>query len=210
MLSAPMGVGKRDERLIFQSQAPCFVWGHFGGCAFFFSGDLFNPWYLCHGTAFSGKRSWNGSRCCQQSPCLFPGCLHSDASCRRLAWRPFREPLCHGGCSFDYRYSDSTDGLDYRRNLVDDNCGGSTILCRLFFPSGFAVLSKLGPAEYGNMAVSLCIPLAFLVGGGVMPTLIGMIGDVASISSGIILAGTAMILGGCFSFFVTFGKKCYS
>lgn len=78
-----------------------------------------------------------------------------------------------------------------------------------FFPSGFAVLSKLAPSEYGNMAISLCIPLAFLVGGGVMPTLIGMIGDVASISVGVILAGTAMILGGCFSFFVTFGKKCY-
>ncbi len=71
-----------------------------------------------------------------------------------------------------------------------------------FFPSGFALLSKLGPPEYGNLAVSLCIPLAFLLGGGVMPTLIGMIGDVASISSGFILAGVAMTLGGCFSFLI--------
>ncbi|MBU0943876.1 MAG: MFS transporter [Proteobacteria bacterium] len=73
-----------------------------------------------------------------------------------------------------------------------------------FFPSGFAVLSKLGPPEYGNLAVSLCIPFAFLLGGGVIPTLIGMIGDVASISLGFILAGVALTLGGCFSFFLTF------
>jgi MFS family permease len=73
-----------------------------------------------------------------------------------------------------------------------------------FFPSGFAVLSKLGQPEYGNLAVSLCIPLAFLLGGGVMPTLIGMIGDVVSISLGFILAGVAMTLGGCFSFFCHF------
>ncbi len=79
-----------------------------------------------------------------------------------------------------------------------------------FFPSAFALLSKLGPPEFGNLAVSLCLPLAFLLGGGVMPTLIGLIGDISSISVGFLLVGVAMALGGATSFFVTFRKKCYS
>lgn len=72
-----------------------------------------------------------------------------------------------------------------------------------FFPAGFAVLTKLGPPKYANLAVSLCLPLAFLIGGGLMPTLIGMIGDVYSISAGIILVGCLMVIGGASSLFVT-------
>lgn len=79
-----------------------------------------------------------------------------------------------------------------------------------FFPSGFALLSRLGPPDFGNLAVSLCLPLAFLLGGGVMPTLIGFIGDIVSISAGFLFAGLAMSLGGAVSFFVTLRKKCYS
>lgn len=71
-----------------------------------------------------------------------------------------------------------------------------------FFPSAFAALSKLGPPEYGNLAVSLCVPFAFLLGGGVMPTLIGMIADIASIGAGFILVGVAMTLGGGCSFVI--------
>lgn len=72
-----------------------------------------------------------------------------------------------------------------------------------FFPAGFAVLAKLGPPEYTNIAVSLCLPLAFLIGSGLMPTLIGMIGDAYSISAGIGLVGCLMAMGGVSSLFVT-------
>jgi MFS family permease len=72
-----------------------------------------------------------------------------------------------------------------------------------FFPAGFAVLLKLGPPKYANLAVSLCLPLAFLIGGGLMPTLIGWIGDAYSISAGIIMVGCLMTIGGGSSLFVT-------
>ncbi len=61
-----------------------------------------------------------------------------------------------------------------------------------FFPSGFAVLSTIGGRERGAAAVSFCIPVAFLVGGGIMPTLIGGIGDHFDLGAGFVAAGLAM------------------
>lgn len=75
------------------------------------------------------------------------------------------------------------------------------IVAVCFFPAGFAILSKLGSDEFGNVSITLCLPLAFLIGGGLMPTFIGLIGDIYSISSGIIFVGTLMALGGLISLF---------
>lgn len=61
-----------------------------------------------------------------------------------------------------------------------------------FFPSGFAVLSTTGGVQNGSAAIALCIPLAFLLGGGVMPTLIGIIGDHFHLGTGFVAAGLAM------------------
>jgi len=68
------------------------------------------------------------------------------------------------------------------------------MLAVCFFPSGFVELSTLGGKELGAAAVSLCIPMAFLFGGGVMPTLIGGIGDHFDLGAGFIVAGMAMAL----------------
>jgi NNP family nitrate/nitrite transporter-like MFS transporter len=78
-----------------------------------------------------------------------------------------------------------------------------------FFPSGFAVLSRLGAKKYGNLAISLCLPLAFLVGGGLLPTLIGWIGDNFSISSGFVLMGIFMTTAGVGALSVPMIKKQY-
>ena len=69
-----------------------------------------------------------------------------------------------------------------------------------FFPPGFAALSAIGPPKARNVAVSLTIPAAFLVGGGAIPTGIGMMGDAGlfslgvSISGGLILSGAILAL----------------
>jgi len=62
-----------------------------------------------------------------------------------------------------------------------------------FFPSGFAALSGMGEKGDGTAVISLCIPLAFFVGGGVMPTMIGFVGDEIGLGAGFILAGCAML-----------------
>jgi len=76
-----------------------------------------------------------------------------------------------------------------------------------FFPSGFAVLSAMGPEGKKGLAVSLCIPVAFLGGGGLLPSLIGSIGDFASIGVGFLVTGAAIMTGAALSFFVSFEKN---
>lgn len=63
-----------------------------------------------------------------------------------------------------------------------------------FFPSAFAVLVAVGPKEEKNVAVSICIPLAFLCGGGILPTVIGTVGDHFSLGAGMMSAGGLMVL----------------
>ena len=65
-----------------------------------------------------------------------------------------------------------------------------------FFPSGFAILSGIGGKGGGNVAVTLCIPLAFLFGAGVIPTMVGLIGDHYSLGAGFICSGWAILCGG--------------
>ena len=73
-----------------------------------------------------------------------------------------------------------------------------------FFPVGFAALSRIGPSNARNIAVSLTVPFAFLFGGGAVPTGIGFMGDVASFSLGIILAGVLILSGALLSLFLKF------
>jgi NNP family nitrate/nitrite transporter-like MFS transporter len=78
------------------------------------------------------------------------------------------------------------------------------MLAVCFFPAGFAALSRIGPSNARNIAVSLTVPFAFLFGGGAVPTGIGFMGDVASFSLGIILVGVLVLSGAPLSLFLKF------
>ncbi|MEA3435016.1 MAG: MFS transporter [Thermodesulfobacteriota bacterium] len=71
-----------------------------------------------------------------------------------------------------------------------------------FFPAGFAALSRIGPAGARNIAVSLAVPVAFMIGGGAVPIFIGFMGDVASFAAGICLVGSIIILGAVLAYFL--------
>lgn len=62
-----------------------------------------------------------------------------------------------------------------------------------FFPSAFAVLSRLGGVGARGAAVALCVPAAFLIGGGVLPTCIGLMGDHFSLAVGFSVIGVMMV-----------------
>lgn len=64
-----------------------------------------------------------------------------------------------------------------------------------FFPPGFTLLSAITPAAHRNVAVSLAIPIAFIYGGGISPTIIGMAGDAGSFAAGMMLIGALICLG---------------
>jgi NNP family nitrate/nitrite transporter-like MFS transporter len=76
-----------------------------------------------------------------------------------------------------------------------------------FFPAGLAALSMVSSSRERNIAVSLTVPLAFMVGGGGVPTLIGFMGDVHSFGSGIALVGGAILLGSLLSGYLKFQNR---
>jgi len=69
------------------------------------------------------------------------------------------------------------------------------ILAVSFFPAGLAALSLVSTEKERSIVVSFTVPIAFLIGGGVVPTLIGFIGDIRTFASGIILIGGIIISG---------------
>ncbi len=64
-----------------------------------------------------------------------------------------------------------------------------------FFAPGFVALSRIGSPNNKNVFVSLCIPAAFLLGGGAIPAGIGIIGTMGFLSLGFTLLG-CLLLGG--------------
>jgi MFS family permease len=68
------------------------------------------------------------------------------------------------------------------------------LLAVWFFPAAFAALAATTAAR--NLAVAFTIPFGYLIGGGVVPTFIGIMGDTGSFAVGFIVTGTLILLGG--------------
>jgi len=69
------------------------------------------------------------------------------------------------------------------------------MLAVCFFPAGFAALSCIGPSSSRNVAVSLTIPLAFLIGAGAIPAGLGIMADTVSFAFGFALVGVFILMG---------------
>ncbi|MBN1625454.1 MAG: MFS transporter [Deltaproteobacteria bacterium] len=64
-----------------------------------------------------------------------------------------------------------------------------------FFPAAFAALSRTVQPNLRSLVTSWTTPVAFLIGGGIFPALLGYMGQAYSIGLGIAIAGILMILG---------------
>jgi len=64
-----------------------------------------------------------------------------------------------------------------------------------FFPSAFGALARVAPPAMRSVTNSLGPPTAFLIGGGIIPSVIGYLGETYTFSSGIILAGLFILVG---------------
>jgi MFS transporter, NNP family, nitrate/nitrite transporter len=69
------------------------------------------------------------------------------------------------------------------------------MLATSFFPPGFAVLSRMGSTSIQKVAVSLTVPIGFLLGGGAIPAGIGLIGEIGSFSLGFTILGGLILAG---------------
>lgn len=75
-----------------------------------------------------------------------------------------------------------------------------------FFPAGFAALSRVTLPSLRSVTSALGPPLAFLIGGGLMPTMIGYLADVHSFVAGIRVAGGFILLGCLLVMFLRLGQ----
>jgi NNP family nitrate/nitrite transporter-like MFS transporter len=62
------------------------------------------------------------------------------------------------------------------------------------FPPAFSALSRIVQPNMRSVAASLAPPLAFLLGGGVLPFWLGYMGERYTFALGIVLAGVAFLL----------------
>ena len=76
------------------------------------------------------------------------------------------------------------------------------VLAVCFYPAGFSALSSISTSENRNVAISLTIPIAFVLGGGAVPALIGIMADLGYFSWGISLSGVLIMTGFFLSFFL--------
>lgn len=76
-----------------------------------------------------------------------------------------------------------------------------------FYPAGIASLSSISTPENRNVAISLTIPIAFVLGGGAVPALIGIMADKGYFAWGIILSGALIMTGFFLSFFLKLSEK---
>ena len=62
-----------------------------------------------------------------------------------------------------------------------------------FFPPGLTALSGISGARERNLTISLVIPLASLLGSGVIPAILGRLAEAGSFSLGFVWVGAIMI-----------------
>ena len=76
-----------------------------------------------------------------------------------------------------------------------------------FPPAALVALSLIGTHETRNIAVSLTIPFAFLIGGGLLPILIGIMGDAGAFGLGIVMVGALIILASILPRYLIFPRQ---
>jgi NNP family nitrate/nitrite transporter-like MFS transporter len=70
------------------------------------------------------------------------------------------------------------------------------LLAVWFFPAAFAALALITGPNARNLAVAFTVPFGFMVGGGAIPTFIGMMGDAGLFAMGFVVAGSLIASGG--------------
>jgi len=73
------------------------------------------------------------------------------------------------------------------------------LLAVWFYPAAFAAIAMITGPGARNLAVSFTVPVGFVIGGGLIPTFIGAMGDAGSFASGFTLIGLIIAIGGAFA-----------
>jgi len=66
------------------------------------------------------------------------------------------------------------------------------VMVTCFFPAGLTALSRIGSTQLTNVIVAMIFPIAYLFGAGVVPSLLGILGESGSFATGFIFLGIAL------------------
>jgi NNP family nitrate/nitrite transporter-like MFS transporter len=69
------------------------------------------------------------------------------------------------------------------------------VLSACFFPVGFVAMARITPRKIYNVTVSLVLPVSYALGGGVVPSLLGVLGDRGAFALGLVLLGALISAG---------------
>jgi MFS transporter, NNP family, nitrate/nitrite transporter len=69
------------------------------------------------------------------------------------------------------------------------------LLAVWFFPAAFAALAAITPPDGRNLAVAFTVPFGVIIGGGGIPTFIGIMGDSGSFALGYAITGVVILSG---------------
>ncbi|MCF7948591.1 MAG: MFS transporter [Spirochaetia bacterium] len=69
------------------------------------------------------------------------------------------------------------------------------MLVSAFFPAGFTAMAGVSSSAQRNLSVSMVIPLAYLFGGGVFPSMIGWLAERGAFGLGFVVVGILMAAG---------------
>jgi NNP family nitrate/nitrite transporter-like MFS transporter len=70
------------------------------------------------------------------------------------------------------------------------------VLSACFFPVAFAAVARITPRGIYNVTVSLLLPVSYALGGGVVPSLLGLLGDRGAFALGLAGLGALIAAGG--------------
>ena len=99
--------------------------------------------------------------------------------------------------------------------LVADDWIGAVVIVQpalavWFFPAGFAALAVIAPPQARNLAVGFTIPFGYLIGGGAIPTFIGMMGDAKLFALGFTITGLLITAAGVLAISLKLPRLCQS
>ncbi len=68
------------------------------------------------------------------------------------------------------------------------------VMVTCFFPAGLVALSRIGSKQFINVIVAMIIPISYLFGAGVVPSLLGILGENGSFAIGFNFLGAMVLL----------------
>ena len=71
-----------------------------------------------------------------------------------------------------------------------------------FFPAILTTIARIAPRNFQNLSMSFILPIAYGFGAGVLPVLLGWLGDNASFALGFLIYGGMLVAGSVLPIFL--------